>query len=503
MPGNLLETIRHPSGWHPLAPILLILAVAILVRLLIALPGFQKLELGGAYTLDSPRYENLALTLLHDGEYRARAIASHKGVERKLYDGPEYFRVPGYPVFLASVFAVTGYSTQAALAVQVVLAGLTCVLLYLIGTSLHSRALGFISAILMILNLKAGIHAGQITSEVFFTFVLVLCLYSAWLFWNERSVRFAVLCAATFMALSLTRPIGLHLTVLFAIVTAFHFRNRRTWALVSIPLLAVILSLQAWSYRNYVHSGVWAVTSNETITIGLWYPATIWAHAHNREYRDGELEVLRRHSERQPQYRYIYEEALADPEPLNVWISGKVHDIGFAKSIAPTGLRIMLEEWPTTLITTASGGIWSLFAGMGEWRNWIITNEEYRASYDDVLEAKKSLARFELGRALTAIGEIFRITPGFAMSVFVLMGVYQLVLVAGAVIGLRRLLNPTYSPLAWLLLLWSLYMLVTAGPSGNSRYVAPLLPLLCLLAAFGFQILAERFRMHRQNRVKS
>src|SRR3990167_5946537 len=484
MPREPTAIIRHPPRWRSLLPVLLIFLCAILVRTFVALPGFQKLELGGAYTLDSPRYENLALTLLRDREYRARAIASHKGVERKLYDGPEYFRVPGYPAFLAAVYAVSGYSTQVALAVQVILASLTVVFLYLIGTRLHSKALGLASALLMILNLKAGIHAGQITSEILFTFLLVLCLYSACLFWNERSIRFALLCAVTFVALSLTRPIGLHLTIFFFIVTALHFRQPRTWALVSIPLLAVVLSLQAWSYRNYAHSGVWAVTSNDTITLGLWYPATIWAHAHDREYRDGELEVLRRHTELQPNYRYVYEGALADPEPLYVWRSGMVHDIGFAKSLTPIGYRIMLEEWPTTFYAVSTGGMWSLFSGMGEWRNWVITNDEYRAMSDDVLDAKKSLARLEFGNALGAIGKILQKTPGFALAVFVMMGVYHLALLIGAIIGLPRLLHRASSPLGWVLLLWALYLLAAAGPSGNSRYVAPLLPLLCLPAAF-------------------
>lgn len=492
MPDLLASTLQRFPAWRTLLPVLLIFLSAIFVRTFVALPGFQKLELGGAYTLDSPRYENLALTLLRDGEYRARAIATHKGVDRKLYDGPEYFRVPGYPVFLASVFAITGYSTQAALAVQVILAGLTCVLLYLIGTSLHSRALGLISAILMILNLKAGIHAGQITSEILFTFLLVLCLYSAWLFWNERSLRFAVLCAVTFTALSLTRPIGLHLTAFFFIVTALHYRQTRTWALVLIPLLAVLLSLQAWSYRNYVHSGTWAVTSNDTITLGLWYPATIWAHAHDRPYRDGELEVLRRHAEQQPNYRNVYEGALADPDPLYVWRSGMVHDIGFAKSLTPVGYRIMLEEWPTTFRAVSTGGVWSLFSGMGEWRNWAITDDEYRALFDDVLQAKKSLARIEFRDAFSAIGQILQKTPAFAMLVFVVMGVYHLLLLLGASFGLPRLLRQASSPLGWMLLLWSLYMLATAGPSGNSRYVAPLLPLLCLPAAFTLLALRDR-----------
>jgi hypothetical protein len=160
-----------------------------------------------------------------------------------------------------------------------------------------------------------------------------------------------------------------------------------------------------------------------------------------------------------------------------------VHDIGFAKSLRPIGYRMMLEEWPTTFYAISTGGVWSLFSGMGEWRNWVITNDEYRAMSDDVLDAKKSLARLEFSNALAAIGQILQKTPGFALAVFIVMGAYHLLLLIGTIFGLPRLLRHTSSPLGWMLLLWLLYLLATAGPSGNSRYVAPLLPLLCLPAA--------------------
>ena len=504
--GRLTQALNSRSTgnatrfYFPLA----VFVTAVIVRLLIAYPGFHQLQIGGAYTADSPRYENLALTILKHGVYEAHPIVSHKGLDKNLYSGPEFFRLPGYPVLLAAIFELTGYSTSAVLIVQILLSAFTCLLVYYIGCLVHSQKLGFIAATLMVLNIRAGLHAGQVTSETLFTFLLVLALLTCIMLWRRKTLRAAVLCAIAFVLLTMTRPIGLHLTLLFALATVIvSFRNRKVLVLALVAPLAAALVLNAWCFRNYTISGVWAATSNDAITLGLWYPAEIWAHAHNQEYREGELEILRRHAEINPQYSYVYQGAKDNPSFNHVWTSGMVHDIAFAQSLRPIGYRVMLEEWKTSVYTFASGGIWSLFSGLNEWRNWIISNDEYQAMGRYILNAKKSLARLEIGPATLAIVQILKETPLLTLIVFAMLAVLNAVLLTGAVVGLRPLLITAPTPYGWVVILWTLYLLATAGPSGNNRYLAPMLPLLSLWAAFGILAIATRFRPHTRGNTTS
>jgi len=51
----------------------------------------------------------------------------------------------------------------------------------------------------------------------------------------------------------------------------------------------------------------------------------------------------------------------------------------------------------------------------------------------------------------------------------------------GTILALPTLLRQL-GPIGWLITLWLGYMLVAASPTGNSRYLAPILPMLCLTA---------------------
>lgn len=479
-----------------------ILIVAVLARAWVAWPGFEGLTMGIAYTDDSPRYERLAMTMLEEGIYEAHALIRHQGLDRELYEGPEVFRVPGYPTFLATVYAVTGYSTKSALAVQVLLAALICVLVYWIGAEVHSPRLGMVAAVLLLLNPKPGVHAGQITSEVLFTFLLTLTTLLCVRLLRNPTLRSAVFGGFAFVMLALTRPLGLHLVLIFLAVGLFSLGWQRRAAYLAIPVLAVVLSLQAWSYRNYLHSGVWAVTSNDGFTLGLQYPAMIWANAHAKSYRDGELEVLHRHAEVNPQYAWVYRDADADPRDHHAWHVGLVHDLRLSESLKPVGYQMLVEEWPTTIKVMLQGSLWSYFSGLNEWRGWLLTREQYGHIFAALGYGKRKLMESRYSQAVRIVSAALGATPAPVLFVFALVGLLHVVLAVATVRGLPLLFAPEMPAAGALLVLWIFYLFATAAPTANSRYIAPLLPLLSITAAFGL-VRCHPGKRLKESRLKS
>ncbi len=477
--------------------IALIFAIALVTRGLVALPAFDHFEIGGAYTLDSPRYERLALTLLKEGVYEAHPYTRYKGLERELYAGPEVYRTPGYPLFLAGIFALTGYSTTAVLIIQIVLAALSCVLIYLIGRSLYDHRTGVWAAILAIVNIKLGVYAGQVMSETLFTFLLVTCFYAATAFFEKPVLSRSLLCATGFIFLAITRPTGMHMALIFAVVAIACLRSWQPVAWASMAALAAVLVIQLLAFRNYQKLDVWAATSNDSITIGLYFPSAIWAASHGLPYRDGELEVLRRLAQQSPEFEAIYRGAQADKDELYVWRHDNVHDLKFAVAVRPVGIAILLEEWRMTLSKVITGGLWSLFSGLGEWRNWIISPADYDKLKKLIPAAKQAVARLDPGPATRGIKSILAAVPIGALAVFVFVALYNVVVVAGAVVGVWHRIFArvagsgfrragVFSPSAasgWLIALWFAYVIATVGPTANARYLAPILPLVCVPAA--------------------
>ncbi len=111
----------------------------------------------------------------HDYDVLARAIVEHRSY---VVDGHAAVRMPGYPLFVAAIYAVCGYSVKAVLVVQSVLGGATGLLVYLLGRKLVGGRCGLIAAGLLAVDpLSVGFSAAFLT-EALFTFLLVFALWA-------------------------------------------------------------------------------------------------------------------------------------------------------------------------------------------------------------------------------------------------------------------------------------------------------------------------------------
>jgi hypothetical protein len=196
---------------------------------------------------DSEEYRLLAHNML-DGHGFSR--------ERSAPYVAAAYREPGYPVFLAAIFAVTGRSDNAAAAVQVLILGLTAAGSAHLGLlTLGNRAGAIAGGALVALSPDLGDHARYEFSEAIYVPLLVLAVLVTYRAQKVRTVRSGLLAGLAWAAAGYVRVISFPTAVALAITTvlAHRLRGPKAWA-VAMVSVALLLSLP-WIARNTVEVG--------------------------------------------------------------------------------------------------------------------------------------------------------------------------------------------------------------------------------------------------------
>lgn len=189
---------------------------------------------------------------------------------------PTAWRPPAYPVFLAGVYKFAGVNVQPATMVQVLLGGLTVLML----TALATMILGWSRA--LIAGLIAAVYPALfwlprlLLSENLSLFLLLLSL-GAIIFYLRSSrlvwiIVFGVLCALN----TLVRGSNLFLPIVVACgLVILQWRN---WKRLVAPLLAMsvafIVTMLPWTIRNYrVFHQVIPIATQDGLTLyGSYWP---------------------------------------------------------------------------------------------------------------------------------------------------------------------------------------------------------------------------------------
>lgn len=189
---------------------------------------------------------------------------------------PTAWRPPAYPVFLAGVYKVAGVSVEQATMVQVILGGLTVLML----TALGVMVLGWPRA--LIAGVIAAVYPAffwlprLLLSENLSLFLLLLSLGAIILYLRSSRmvwiIVFGVLCALN----TLVRGANLFLPIVVACgLLILHLRD---WKQLVAPVLAMtvafIVTLLPWAIRNYrvFHQFIPIATQDGLTLYGSYWP---------------------------------------------------------------------------------------------------------------------------------------------------------------------------------------------------------------------------------------
>src|SRR5574341_120715 len=210
----------------------------------------------GVWTLigDEEDYFTLAMNLLWHGQYSLSL--------RPPYE-PSAYRVPWYPVFLASVFSIFGAHLNVALVANLVLLIIISVLAFLIGRDLYGERVGLLAAFLCAINPALYFFSIVGNSEPLYCALLLLSIYSI----NRSDQRldtvnrWSVLSGVVLAMAFLTRPAVLLLPLVFAVWLSRRGQSRGASTVYSVILLllAFCVGIAPWAVRNKVSVGHLAV----------------------------------------------------------------------------------------------------------------------------------------------------------------------------------------------------------------------------------------------------
>lgn len=213
---------------------LAILALALALRLAFVILHPKPLE------SDEVEYDRLGWTIAQTGHY---AI-----------DGaPTAFRMPGYSIFVATVYTVAGRHPFAVKVVQTVLDSLTALLLWALVRRRDARAAA-VAGFAWALFPAAILFADHVLSETLFAFGVALFA----LLVDRDRTRLDWIAGLVLGGLALVKPSALLFAAAIPLTLMRRLSGRSTGAILTIA----VLPLSAWIIRNQVVLGTPSVTTS-------------------------------------------------------------------------------------------------------------------------------------------------------------------------------------------------------------------------------------------------
>jgi len=201
-------------------------------------------------------------------------------------------RVPGYPLFIASIHTIFGEGLWNVISIQILLDSISCVVIALMAKSLFSKGF-WIAGILSAINLNMVILSASLLTDTLFLFLFVLFLFSLLQYLqNERTSWFVLLVLFISMA-TLVRPSSYYLLPILLI----GFVSWRLWhrdtilkigtlTVLFIIIVGVLLgSIHQRNYQQYESTAL--VSQTGTHLLGWIVPAT-YQYSGQGSYQEGQ-----------------------------------------------------------------------------------------------------------------------------------------------------------------------------------------------------------------------
>jgi 4-amino-4-deoxy-L-arabinose transferase-like glycosyltransferase len=199
-------------------------AAAGILGVVAALHGLVYVPFAGHRLGDTESYVIAAKSILH-GSYTTplpRVDVTGLRIPTSAVGSPERqtYRTPGYPLLLAATGGGgPGAPTDAIIAVQALLAGLTTVVLVLAFRRLWTERFALLAGAISALDPYPKHYVTRILSEVLAGFLVAVTAYAFVRAWQERSARWWAATGVAAGALTLTRPLFALAIPLLALAT--------------------------------------------------------------------------------------------------------------------------------------------------------------------------------------------------------------------------------------------------------------------------------------------
>lgn len=171
--------------------------------------------------------------------------------ERRLWTDEVYgAKPPAYPFFIAGIYKLIGPNFQAVRFIQIILSGVTGLLIYLIAGKIFSKKIGLVSLLIYSFFWETAFMSLNLFSENLYWFLISSIIY---VLVSDRlqGIKQTVMVGFLLGLLTLTRASAL--TLIIPISIWFIWKNLSFKNFLKISLIGVVflLTLAPWIQRNY------------------------------------------------------------------------------------------------------------------------------------------------------------------------------------------------------------------------------------------------------------
>lgn len=173
--------------------------------------------------------------------------------------GPQMYRMPLYPLFIALSYAILP-KIWFVILIQNALAVVSVVLVYRLGKLVFNEKAGFLGAILYIFESTRLVLANQLLSETLFMFLMLSAIYyfTKTVIGNFKWPDFIIASASAGLA-ALARQnmqfFPFYILIFFIVLGIFLQQLKRYLLLGLLSLVIFIITISPWLIRNYYHFG--------------------------------------------------------------------------------------------------------------------------------------------------------------------------------------------------------------------------------------------------------
>ena len=410
---------------------------------------------------DSSIYISLAKGLIENGSFSNQAIS----------DRPSADRTPGYPFFLAAILWAFRESLVAAVAIQILLDSVSCVMVCKLGEELWEGN-GYLSGILASINIGMITYANFILTDSLFVFCFLLTLVVFLGFLRQPSWRLSVILGLTLGIATMVRPVIALLPLVLIPLLAFALviKHRENFLPAAGRALMIgilfVICLSPWMMRNYLYCGRWSLTAQSGDHLLQYIVPFTWQYSRGVPFIEGMKKTDAAFKEK------------ASKEKLNL---GKASPFELSDLKVRMAVDYLRKE-PKTAIAKAwfFGMVKNLFAPAIIDFSYLLNIERPHFFYT---EGKTTLER--------AWNFVKGMRGWFGWAVIgsmMLLVVSRILQLWGLVQVSRR--KPWEG---FLLFLFIVYFLIVSGPVGYAKYRLPLEPILIVLLSVGLRDIYGRW----------
>ena len=385
-------------------------------------------------------------------------------------------RVPGYPLFISSIYTVFGESLWNIISIQILLDSASCVVIALMAKSLFGKGF-WIAGMLSVINLNMIILSTSLLTDTLFLFLFILFIFSLLQYLQSERTRWLTLLVLFISLATLVRPSSYYLLPILLIgLVSWMLWHRDTilkiGALTVLYLVIAGVLLGSIHQRNYQQYGSTALVSQTgTHLLGWVVPAT-YQYSGQGSYQEGQ-QLAREGLASALQHDQL-EELPSNP------FDGSSYQANVGKDILfEFGFLNMLKAWVV-------GSTINLLAPS--------------VAYAPALRAMEHPSFYETkgDGAIEKLFNYIKNSSGFLyLSILVVGTIISVIFTMLALVGVFKMISALPPITVTTLLLLVGYFFVITGPIIGVKYRLPIEPVLTLFVTY-FLLNTNLFRQSKK-----